>query len=360
MKNVVFLAHWSLAFIEEQFFALYKNICATNLINAVYFCNWTDRQAVHYLIYFLFEQTETDVLPTFENFPTFEKEQKQTSHPLENFTINDTLFVIQFNPLHLKYFLKSTGGRFPKNYVWWQIEQTGNREFLKDQLYKATIERAKMIIDFNSNALNHCPFSAANRLLSYENCDIQRLKMIRHQKDRLIQDNPRFSKSIAGKQLKNSVLLLGTCDVLRRKFFKKLCQGKIEIVHPREHNYVFAKEREEFIENFIRQCHMHSQLAISVNIHQYEESALEKAKIFLLLANGCDLVLSERSIHVDEEQSMQEICGPRLKFVNNLHEMLAEILLLQNLYEPKKYLPLVDSDHCIKAWVSVAEKMKLI
>ncbi len=362
MKNVVFVAHWSLAFIEEQFYAFYKQLKDTNVnLNVVYFCQWNNGAAVRYLVEQLFE-TKENLKPLYTNFPPFT--ELEQNHSLISCIKENTVFVMQFNPVHLKFFLRATGNRFPINYIWWQIEQPSNNEFFNDILYLRTIANARFVIDFlpTENGLQRA-FSRDKELLLYDDVEQDRIKNIaNHQSLRLVQDNPRFSRLTQPHYAHNQVLLLGTCDVLRRRFFRKICNEKgINVLHPHSYNYLFAKKRQDFIQGFVNSCHDDGKLAIAVNVHQYENSELEKAKLYLLLANNCDIVISEHSISKEDDLAEAQICNNRLFFVNNLQEMITKILqVFEQEYEKKDYEPLKDNEKMAKNSKILAEKIILL
>jgi len=171
-------------------------------------------------------------------------------------------------------------------------------------------------------------------LLYDQDSDQDRIKNIaQHQSSRLIQDNPRFSKRATPSPRINSVLLLGTCTVYRREFFVKLCaENGIEVLHPNSFNYLFALERQDFIQNFVTYCHSNNKFAIAVNVHQYPDSVLETAKIFLLLANKCDIVLSEHSKCTTQEKTIASAVNNRLEYCDTLLSMIRRI---QNLFQQK-------------------------
>ena len=364
-KNVVFLAHWSIAFIEEQFFAFYKQLQLTTSKNVVYFCQWNNQFAVDYLVNHLF-QSISPLEPTFENFPA--SKNNNHKHCLKQFDASETIFVVQFNPTHLKHFLKATGNRFPKNYIWWQIEQENNIEFFQDALYSKTIGDSILICDFSRNQLKsnylYTPFSRNSEYLLYDAVrDKERIENIaNYQTQRLIQDNPRFAKHLMPQPTKNSVILLGTCEVLQRRFFKKLClEENISVLHPNSFHYLFALERQQFIQNFVDYCHKNGKFAVAVNVHQYENSTLEKAKIYLLLTNNCDLVLSEHSNSLIDDSATDVSCNGQLQFVNSLREMVQKILQIQKLeYKFVEKKKLRDSQFVLHKIAKVFEKNTLV
>src|ERR1700690_1799972 len=115
MKFVVFLTHWSIAFIEEQFYALYRRLAIPDPQRFIYFAEWHNSAAVDHLLS-MFEPRNTTYdksfyPPTTTNSPV---------HQLMQCNCDNTLFVIYFNPRHLAFFLRSTFNRFPRHYVWWQ------------------------------------------------------------------------------------------------------------------------------------------------------------------------------------------------------------------------------------------------
>lgn len=344
-KNVVFLAHWSLAFVEEQFYALYSRLSDANQSSDtfIYFCQWNSREAVDYLVHQLFVDVETDKkwpkTVDLSDYPLSDNnnssssgsnvENKEASakaadcHQLQGCTRENTLFVVQFNPRHLKFFLRSTGSRFAQRYAWWQIEQCSNKWFFNDSLYRRTVHGAVAVLEFSRfNKLDslpdgmtmlYAPFSRSSKHLLYSREPQTQLdcwrrdNICRHQRRRLLQDNPSFASvmpkvcigSISSNNNNDAVLLLGTCDVDRRRRFKKMCTVRgVQIVHPYKHSYLFGFERQQYIQQF----------SVAVNIHQYEPSALEQAKLYLLLVNGCETIVSEKS-HSAAENAMIETTG---------------------------------------------------
>jgi len=348
MKNVVFLAHWSLAFIEEQFYALFSKLKnQASKCKFMYFCDWDNESAVRHLVENLFEQSE--LKPTYNHFPPFDRNLFD-QHPILQCTTQDTLFIVQFNPSHLRHFLAATGNRFPRRYYWWQIEQKSNQGFFSDNEYTQTISNAQGVLEFSDEtAAFYCPFSCDTRLLLYtESEDCLRIRNIaQHQALRQRQDNRRFANKKPPPPSQGQVLLLGTCEVLQRKFFKKLCdESDIPVLHPFSFNYLFALERQKWIQDFVKVCHDCGKHAIAVNIHQYNDSHLETAKIFLLLANGCDVVLSERSVCPKLDTKMEKLCHPRLIFCESIRELVKKIteLRLVKTFQAVEYPDLRDMD----------------
>jgi len=120
-------------------------------------------------------------------------------------------------------------------------------------------------------------------------------------------------------------MLLGACDnVPRRRAFKQRCaQSGIDVWHPVEHNYLFGVERQQFIAKFVAACG--NRQAVAVNVHQYELCALEQAKIYLLLANGCDVVVSERSRSSLDDALLETACHGRLLLVESVDDVIRKI-----------------------------------
>lgn len=357
MKNVVFLAHWSFAFVEEQFYAMFKQLRDANesSFNLIYFCEWNNGFAVDCLINHLF--CGTTHVRHFTNYPAVTT--NNTTHQLSNCTKEDTIFVLYFTPRHLQFFLQSTAQRFPKRYIWWQVEQSSNKSFFSDEKYCQVIRNALAIIEFSrSNGLDQfsnprfqIPFSREN--LFYNDDDASPLTRMRlenicnHQKKRLLQDNPAFLHQNVIQFRQQSVLLLGTCEPRRRMHFKQMCLNRnINIVHPFQYYYYFGLERQKFICDFVRSCANH--LAIGVNIHQYENSVLEQAKIYLLLANGCDVVVSEKSRSLYENTHIKSVCGDRIILVDSFDDAVGTI---ENLIHKEKMTKnnLLTNPKCYKA-----------
>lgn len=350
MKNVVFLAHWSLAFIEEQFYALFSKFKnQASKCKFIYFCDWDNESAVKHLVENLFEQSE--IKPTYNHFPPFDKNLFD-QHPILQCTTQDTLFIVQFNPSHLRHFLAATGNRFPRRYYWWQIEQKSNHGFFSDNVYSQAISNAQGVLEFSDEtATLYCPFICDTRLLLYDTESDDAGSRIRniaqHQALRQRQDNRRFVNKNPPPALRNQVLLLGTCEVLQRQFFKKLCvESGIPVLHPFSFNYLFALERQKWIQDFVKVSHDCGQQAIAVNIHQYNDSHLETGKIFLLLANGCDVVLSERSVCRQLDARIEKFCHPRLIFCDSIRELVKKItqLRLVKTFQVVEYPELKDWD----------------
>jgi len=127
--NLVFLAHWSAAFVEEQFYALYLAMStqlaeeSSTCLSVTYFCEWHNQCAVNHLIDCLFaplDNNNTAARDTRHYPPTTSND---AHHQLAHCTADNTLFVVYFPPRHLAFFLASTGNRFARRYVWWQAEQ---------------------------------------------------------------------------------------------------------------------------------------------------------------------------------------------------------------------------------------------
>jgi hypothetical protein len=266
------------------------------------------------------QQQQSVIACNRNQYPTVTS--NSASHQLAHCTRDETLFVVYFNPRHLEFFLRSTGNRFPHRYVWWQVEQASNAFFFDNPLYRATIGKALALLEFSRfNCLSiplptlYTPFSRDPQHLLYTPGE-QRLHICDHQRRRLRQDNPHFTASRPA--IVGQVLLLGTCETERRQEFKRLCEARgLMLEHPQSFNYLFGLDRQDYIAEFVQQCRGQ---AVAVNIHQYEHSMLEQAKIFLLLANGCDIVVSERSHAPAEDAMLAAVCGAALIFVDSLAE----------------------------------------
>lgn len=326
MKNFVFLAHWSLAFVEEQFYALFRNFQKSCTHNCIYFSEWNNSVAVNYLLHKLFHASDQATKTDFSNYPDMNRNSDQ-QHSLIHCAVEDTIFIVYFSPRHLEFFLQSSGNRFPQRYIWWQIEQATNTSFFNNRKYVACIQNSLAILEFSRantvpNLHSHClfaPFSRDANDLKYSSNCARAETICNHQKQRLLQDNPHFASVVKQKFQPRSVLLLGTCEKERRKTFVQLCnQINVTVLHPHRFNYYYGLERQEYIKEFINNCaHL---LSVAINIHQYENSVLEQAKIYLLLANGIDVVVSERSTSEFENAQIKAACGQRVVFVNSLQE----------------------------------------
>ena len=322
ISHVVFLAHWSLAYIEEQFYALYTNLkngLERRGVKSIYFCHWHDRRLVRQL-FDLFvtigDDCEDSRAIDFANYPSNAIVGEQQTVDLDECSADNTLFIVHFNPRHLTFFLQSNGHVFPAHYCWWQIEQASNSSFFQNSLYRDVLLRAKAhlqfsrtnVLEFYAGRTFYTPFSRTGLLYDESDSFTQlRLQNIcNHQKQRLLQDNRAFRRhgfdtfqEMGVAAATKKVLLLGTCQPRRRAEFVRHCKRLgVTVVHPFEHNYLFGLERQDFI----RQCR------VAVNIHQYKHSCLEQAKLFLLIENGCQRILSEKSVSDIETQLVRLAC----------------------------------------------------
>jgi hypothetical protein len=317
MIRLIFLTHWSCAFIEEQFYALYRRLNSRR--NCVYFTDWHNRAAVRHLLS-LFEPTVAkNNMISYDNTFYPDITTDSPNHQLVGCTHANSLFIVYFNPRSLAFFRRSINNRFPTRYVWWQVEQTSNAAFFSDATYWNTIRGACGVLNvshFNDLPLLtvpswYAPFSRDAHLLQYTQDDGgARLALCQHQKKRLIQDNPQFAAALP---VLGDLLLLGSCDAPRRQEFKQLCVAHgLTLQHPYAFNYLFAHERQEFICEFVRRRHADGKQAVAVNVHQHQPAMLEQAKIYLLLANGCDIVVSECSRNAAEDALVMSACEGRL------------------------------------------------
>lgn len=345
--NVVFLAHWSAAFVEEQFYALYLAMSTqladetSTCLSVTYFCEWHNQCAINHLIDCLFaplDNNNTAARDTRHYPPTTSND---AHHQLAHCTADNTLFIVYFPPRHLAFFLASTGNRFARRYVWWQAEQASHPVWQrKNDIYCRVVRNALALLEFSrANILPQfgglrlfVPFSRNADDLKYD-AVATRLNAMRaanlcaHQRQRLIEDNPRFLAAQPPSSVSNSVsvMLLGACDnVPRRRAFKEQCaKSGIDVWHPLEHNYLFGVERQQFIATFVAACG--NRQAVAVNVHQYELCALEQAKIYLLLANGCDVVVSERSRSSLDDALLETACHGRLLLVDSVNVAIRKI-----------------------------------